>query len=36
MSPSKKKTIRFAPGLSQTETDNKRQRPILSDEHEQT
>lgn len=24
LSPSKKKTIRFAPGLSQTETENKR------------
>lgn len=31
-----KKTIRFAPGLSQNADDQKRARPILSDEHEQT
>jgi hypothetical protein len=30
-----KKTIRFAPGLSQNADDQKRTRPILSDEHEQ-
>lgn len=34
----KKKTIRFAPGMSQTggEGESTRVRPILSDEHEQT
>lgn len=33
----RKKTIRFAPGMSQTgQDDQKRTRPILSDEHEQT
>jgi len=33
----KKKTIRFAPGMSMTGQDEqKRTRPILSDEHEQT
>lgn len=33
----RKKTIRFAPGMSTTGQDEqKRTRPILSDEHEQT
>lgn len=33
----RKKTIRFAPGMSMTGADEqKRTRPILSDEHEQT
>jgi hypothetical protein len=35
-SPTKKKTIRFAPGMSMGGDEQKRTKPILSDEHEQT